>query len=50
MLRRASEGHIIYSSSQKAFINITTDAQVQFNAEEYADLSGEIYHSVRRII
>ena len=47
MLRRASEGHIIYSPSQKAFINITTDPQVQFNAEEYADLSGrlEIYRA-----
>ena len=33
-------GQIVYSPNQKAFVSLTTEGQVPFIAEEYADLTG----------
>ena len=41
LLRRVSAGHIVYSPNHKAFVSLSTEGQLPFNAEEYADLMGE---------
>ena len=41
-LRRVSAGHIVFSPIHKAFVSLSTEGQLPFNAEEYADLMGEI--------
>ncbi|XP_074659971.1 nck-associated protein 1-like [Tubulanus polymorphus] len=38
LLRRVSSGHIVYSPNQKAFVSLTAEGQLPFNAEEYADI------------
>jgi len=38
-LRRVSAGHICFSPSLKAFVSLTTDGAVPFNAEEFSDPS-----------
>ena len=40
LLRRVSAGHIVYSPNHKAFVSLTTEGQLPFSAEEYADLMG----------
>ena len=39
-MRRVSSGHIVYSPNQKAFVSLSTEGQLPFNAEEYADIMG----------
>ncbi|XP_064634031.1 nck-associated protein 1-like isoform X4 [Lineus longissimus] len=38
LLRRVSSGHIVYSPSQKAFVNLGGEGALPFTAEEYADI------------
>lgn len=41
LLRRVSSGHIVYSPIHKAFVSLSSEGQLPFNAEEYADLMGK---------
>ena len=41
LLRRVSSGHIVFSPSHKAFVSLSSEGQLPFNAEEYADLMGK---------
>ena len=45
LLRRVSAGHIVFSPNHKAFVSLTTEGQLPFSAEEYADLMGKIFNS-----
>ncbi|KAK2497154.1 hypothetical protein MC885_004034 [Smutsia gigantea] len=45
LLREVSNGHIAYFPVMKAFVNILTENEVTFNAEEYSDIS-EPYSSL----
>lgn len=38
LLRKVSAGHIVYSPNHKAFVSLSSEAQLPFNAEEYASL------------
>ena len=40
LLRKVSAGHIVYSPNHKAFVSLSSEAQLPFNAEEYASLMG----------
>lgn len=39
LLRRVSAGNICYSPNQRAFVSLTADGAVPFNAEEFSDIS-----------
>lgn len=39
LLRRVSAGHICYSPLQQAFVSLTAEGAVPFNAEEFSDIS-----------
>ncbi|CAL8120463.1 unnamed protein product [Orchesella dallaii] len=39
LLRRVSNGNIIFSGNQKAFVNLTPDTSVPFSAEEFSDIT-----------
>ena len=41
LLRQVSNGHIAYFPAMKAFVNLPTENELTFNAEEYSDISGE---------
>lgn len=41
LLRRVSAGNICYSPNQRAFVSLTADGAVPFNAEEFSDI-GEL--------
>ena len=43
LLRRVSTGHIVYSPNHKAFVSLSSEGQLPFNAEEYADLMGKYF-------
>jgi NCK-associated protein 1 len=43
LLRQVSNGHIAYFPAMKAFVNLPTENELTFNAEEYSDISGEYY-------
>ena len=40
LLRQVSNGHIAYFPAMKAFVNLPTENELTFNAEEYSDISG----------
>ena len=44
LLRKVSNGHIVYSPLHKAFVSLSSETSLPFNAEEYADLMGNIHH------
>lgn len=44
LLRQVSNGHIAYFPAMKAFVNLPTENELTFNAEEYSDISGELIH------
>ncbi|KAF4026323.1 hypothetical protein G4228_018530 [Cervus hanglu yarkandensis] len=39
LLRQVSNGHIAYFPAMKAFVNLPTENELTFNAEEYSDIS-----------
>ncbi|XP_072117832.1 nck-associated protein 1 isoform X3 [Mobula birostris] len=39
LLRQVSNGHIAYFPAMKAFVNLPTESELTFNAEEYSDIS-----------
>ncbi|XP_051566050.1 nck-associated protein 1-like isoform X1 [Myxocyprinus asiaticus] len=39
LLRQVSNGHIAYFAAMKAFVNLPTENELTFNAEEYSDIS-----------
>lgn len=39
LLRRVSNGNIIFSTSQRAFVNLSPDPSVPFSAEEFSDIT-----------
>lgn len=39
LLRRVSNGNIIFSQSQRAFVNLSPDPSVPFSAEEFSDIT-----------
>lgn len=39
LLRRVSAGHICFSPLQQAFVSLTAEGAVPFNAEEFSDAS-----------
>lgn len=39
LLRRVSAGNICFSMNQKAFVSLTPEAAIPFNAEEYSDIN-----------
>jgi len=39
LLRKVSSGNIIFSNNQRAFVTLTPDPSVPFNAEEYSDVN-----------
>lgn len=39
LLRRVSSGNICFSMNQKAFVSLTAEGMVPFNAEEFSDLN-----------
>ena len=41
LLRQVSNGHIAYFPAMKAFVNLPTENELTFNAEEYSDISGD---------
>lgn len=41
LLRRVSAGNICFSPNQRAFVSLTADGAVPFNAEEFSDI-GEL--------
>ena len=45
LLRQVSNGHIAYFPAMKAFVNLPTENELTFNAEEYSDISGEHAHT-----
>lgn len=45
LLRQVSNGHIAYFPAMKAFVNLPTENELTFNAEEYSDISGTNMHS-----
>lgn len=45
LLRQVSNGHIAYFPAMKAFVNLPTENELTFNAEEYSDISGKLYTS-----
>lgn len=42
LLRQVSNGHIAYFPAMKAFVNLPTENELTFNAEEYSDISGKL--------
>ncbi|XP_072572835.1 nck-associated protein 1-like isoform X3 [Paramormyrops kingsleyae] len=40
LLRQVSNGHIAYFPAMKAFVNLPTENELSFTAEEYSDISG----------
>lgn len=38
-----SNGHIAYFPAMKAFVNLPTENELTFNAEEYSDISGNFF-------
>lgn len=44
LLRQVSNGHIAYFPAMKAFVNLPTENELTFNAEEYSDISGTNTH------
>ena len=38
-MRRVSNGHICYSPLQQAFVSLTAEGAVPFNAEEFSDVT-----------
>ncbi len=44
LLRQVSNGHIAYFPAMKAFVNLPTENELTFNAEEYSDISGTNAH------
>lgn len=44
LLRQVSNGHIAYFPAMKAFVNLPTENELTFNAEEYSDISGTETH------
>lgn len=44
LLRQVSNGHIAYFPAMKAFVNLPTENELTFNAEEYSDISGAETH------
>ena len=48
MLRQVSNGHIAYFPAMKAFVNLPTENELTFNAEEYSDISGANTHFYTR--
>lgn len=45
LLRQVSNGHIAYFPAMKAFVNLPTENELTFNAEEYSDISGTQTHT-----
>lgn len=45
LLRQVSNGHIAYFPAMKAFVNLPTENELTFNAEEYSDISGTHTHT-----
>lgn len=45
LLRQVSNGHIAYFPAMKAFVNLPTENELTFNAEEYSDISGTNTHT-----
>lgn len=45
LLRQVSNGHIAYFPAMKAFVNLPTENELTFNAEEYSDISGTNTHA-----
>uniref|UniRef100_A0A7M4F6A8 Nck-associated protein 1 n=1 Tax=Crocodylus porosus TaxID=8502 RepID=A0A7M4F6A8_CROPO len=43
LLRQVSNGHIAYFPAMKAFVNLPTENELTFNAEEYSDISGKLF-------
>ena len=39
LMRRVTTGHICYSPLQQAFVSLTTEGTVPFNAEEFSDVT-----------
>lgn len=39
LLRRVSAGHICFSPLQQAFVSLTAEGAVPFNAEEFSDVN-----------
>lgn len=39
LLRRVSAGNICFSMNQRAFVSLTTESSIPFNAEEYSDIN-----------
>lgn len=44
LLRQVSNGHIAYFPAMKAFVNLPTENELTFNAEEYSDISGKLWY------
>lgn len=36
-MKQVSQGHIIYSPLQKAFVSLSSEEKLQFSAEEFSD-------------
>lgn len=45
LLRQVSNGHIAYFPAMKAFVDLPTENELTFNAEEYSGISGANRHS-----
>ena len=39
LLRRVSAGNICYSSNQRAFVSLSVEGAIPFNAEEFSDIN-----------
>lgn len=50
LLRQVSNGHIAYFPAMKAFVNLPTENELTFNAEEYSDISGRFSVNVCNIV
>ncbi|CAJ0964833.1 unnamed protein product [Ranitomeya imitator] len=46
LLRQVSNGHIAYFPAMKAFVNLPTENELTFNAEEYSDISKLVVENV----